>query len=171
MVTLVHIYNRWKNSEISCYVNGELASFGDIAWFVNTSDVSSIDLRSFCSVCKCSLNMPAVVATLSSCKIFLPSSKLIGVLCFSLWWFLGTRLRLFGKRELKWKIDTVPTPVNTGPLPAAGCHSLACRVGRRWHSQLRSLKMLGSSNKKRREKQPRICSINHFDALFLDYRK
>ncbi|XP_044203171.1 lipopolysaccharide-responsive and beige-like anchor protein isoform X3 [Thunnus albacares] len=38
MVTLVHIYNRWKNSEISCYVNGELASFGDIAWFVNTSD-------------------------------------------------------------------------------------------------------------------------------------
>ena len=41
MVTLVHIYNRWKNSEISCYVNGELASFGDIAWFVNTSDVSS----------------------------------------------------------------------------------------------------------------------------------
>ncbi|XP_037545772.1 lipopolysaccharide-responsive and beige-like anchor protein [Nematolebias whitei] len=38
MVTLVHTYNRWKNSEISCYVNGELASFGDIAWFVNTSD-------------------------------------------------------------------------------------------------------------------------------------
>ncbi|XP_030597826.1 lipopolysaccharide-responsive and beige-like anchor protein isoform X5 [Archocentrus centrarchus] len=38
MVTLVHIYNRWKNSEISCYVNGELASYGDIAWFVNTSD-------------------------------------------------------------------------------------------------------------------------------------
>lgn len=42
MVTLVHIYNRWKNSEISCYVNGELASFGDIAWFVNTSDVSKM---------------------------------------------------------------------------------------------------------------------------------
>lgn len=41
MVTLVHIYNRWKNSEISCFVNGELASFGDIAWLVNTSDVSS----------------------------------------------------------------------------------------------------------------------------------
>uniref|UniRef100_A0A4W6EV87 LPS responsive beige-like anchor protein n=1 Tax=Lates calcarifer TaxID=8187 RepID=A0A4W6EV87_LATCA len=38
MVTLVHVYNRWKNSEISCYVNGELASYGDIAWFVNTSD-------------------------------------------------------------------------------------------------------------------------------------
>lgn len=40
MVTLVHVYNRWKNSEISCFVNGELASYGDIAWFVNTSDVS-----------------------------------------------------------------------------------------------------------------------------------
>ncbi|XP_061626938.1 lipopolysaccharide-responsive and beige-like anchor protein isoform X5 [Phyllopteryx taeniolatus] len=38
MVTLVHVYNRWKNSEISCYVNDELASFGEIAWFVNTSD-------------------------------------------------------------------------------------------------------------------------------------
>uniref|UniRef100_A0A8D3CVJ9 LPS responsive beige-like anchor protein n=1 Tax=Scophthalmus maximus TaxID=52904 RepID=A0A8D3CVJ9_SCOMX len=38
MVTLVFTYNRWKNSELSCYVNGELASFGDIAWFVNTSD-------------------------------------------------------------------------------------------------------------------------------------
>lgn len=44
MVTLVHIYNRWKNSEIACFVNGELASFGDIAWFVNTSDVSSNSL-------------------------------------------------------------------------------------------------------------------------------
>lgn len=44
MVTLVHVYNRWKNSEISCYVNGELASFGDIAWFVSTSDVSSFPL-------------------------------------------------------------------------------------------------------------------------------
>ena len=41
MVTLVHVYNRWKNSEMTCYVNGELASFGEIAWFVNTSDVSS----------------------------------------------------------------------------------------------------------------------------------
>uniref|UniRef100_A0A8C6V8E2 LPS-responsive vesicle trafficking, beach and anchor containing n=1 Tax=Neogobius melanostomus TaxID=47308 RepID=A0A8C6V8E2_9GOBI len=38
MVTLVHVYNRWKNCEISCYVNGELASFGEISWFVNTSD-------------------------------------------------------------------------------------------------------------------------------------
>ncbi|KAF6738367.1 Lipopolysaccharide-responsive and beige-like anchor protein [Oryzias melastigma] len=38
MVTIVHVYNRWKNSEMSCFVNGELASFGDIPWFVNTSD-------------------------------------------------------------------------------------------------------------------------------------
>uniref|UniRef100_A0A673MZY8 Neurobeachin n=1 Tax=Sinocyclocheilus rhinocerous TaxID=307959 RepID=A0A673MZY8_9TELE len=41
MVTIVYIYNRWKNSEISCYVNGELASYGEITWFVNTSDVST----------------------------------------------------------------------------------------------------------------------------------
>ncbi|GAB0189269.1 lipopolysaccharide-responsive and beige-like anchor protein [Grus japonensis] len=38
MVTIVHIYNRWKNSELRCYVNGELASYGEITWFVNTSD-------------------------------------------------------------------------------------------------------------------------------------
>ena len=42
MVTVVHIYNRWKNSELRCYVNGELASYGEITWFVNTSDVSSL---------------------------------------------------------------------------------------------------------------------------------
>ncbi|XP_053438473.1 lipopolysaccharide-responsive and beige-like anchor protein isoform X3 [Nycticebus coucang] len=38
MVTIVHIYNRWKNSELRCYVNGELASYGEITWFVNTND-------------------------------------------------------------------------------------------------------------------------------------
>ncbi|KAM4053027.1 lipopolysaccharide-responsive and beige-like anchor protein isoform 2-T2 [Anomaloglossus baeobatrachus] len=38
MVSLVHIYNRWKNSELRCFVNGELASYGEITWFVNTSD-------------------------------------------------------------------------------------------------------------------------------------
>ncbi|KAJ7326895.1 hypothetical protein JRQ81_016654, partial [Phrynocephalus forsythii] len=38
MITIVHIYNRWKNSELRCYVNGELASYGEIIWFVNTSD-------------------------------------------------------------------------------------------------------------------------------------
>ncbi|KAI3353323.1 hypothetical protein L3Q82_019858 [Scortum barcoo] len=49
MVTLVHVYNRWKNSEISCYVNGELASFGDIAWFVNTSDIHLLSFYMFTS--------------------------------------------------------------------------------------------------------------------------
>lgn len=44
MVTIVHIYNRWKNSELRCYVNGELASYGEITWFVNTSDVSNLRL-------------------------------------------------------------------------------------------------------------------------------
>lgn len=48
MVTIVHIYNRWKNSEISCYVNGELASYGEITWFVNTSDVSSLSVITHC---------------------------------------------------------------------------------------------------------------------------
>ncbi|XP_073432355.1 lipopolysaccharide-responsive and beige-like anchor protein isoform X2 [Dendrobates tinctorius] len=38
MVSLVHIYNRWKNSELRCFVNGELASYGEITWLVNTSD-------------------------------------------------------------------------------------------------------------------------------------
>ncbi|KAM8939045.1 lipopolysaccharide-responsive and beige-like anchor protein isoform 2-T2 [Pelodytes ibericus] len=38
MVSIVHIYNRWKNSELRCYVNGELASYGEITWLVNTSD-------------------------------------------------------------------------------------------------------------------------------------
>ncbi|KAM5192194.1 lipopolysaccharide-responsive and beige-like anchor protein [Mantella aurantiaca] len=38
MVSIVHIYNRWKNSELRCYVNGELASYGEITWFVSTSD-------------------------------------------------------------------------------------------------------------------------------------
>jgi len=52
MVTLVHVYNRWKNSEISCFVNGELASFGDIAWFVNTSDVSEKQFKISYAICK-----------------------------------------------------------------------------------------------------------------------
>ncbi|KAJ8281129.1 hypothetical protein GJAV_G00063860 [Gymnothorax javanicus] len=38
MVTLVHVYHRWKNSEIWCYVNGELASYEDATWLVNTND-------------------------------------------------------------------------------------------------------------------------------------
>uniref|UniRef100_A0A8C8G4Q5 Neurobeachin n=1 Tax=Oncorhynchus tshawytscha TaxID=74940 RepID=A0A8C8G4Q5_ONCTS len=38
MISIVHIYNRWRNSEIRCYVNGQLVSYGDMAWHVNTSD-------------------------------------------------------------------------------------------------------------------------------------
>ncbi|XP_035307795.1 neurobeachin isoform X6 [Cricetulus griseus] len=38
MISIVHIYNRWRNSEIRCYVNGQLVSYGDMAWHVNTND-------------------------------------------------------------------------------------------------------------------------------------
>lgn len=41
MISIVHIYSRWRNSEIRCYVNGQLVSYGDMAWHVNTNDVSS----------------------------------------------------------------------------------------------------------------------------------
>lgn len=44
MISIVHIYNRWRNSEIRCYVNGQLVSYGDMAWHVNTNDV-----RFYCS--------------------------------------------------------------------------------------------------------------------------
>uniref|UniRef100_A0A8C4VJN6 Neurobeachin n=1 Tax=Gopherus evgoodei TaxID=1825980 RepID=A0A8C4VJN6_9SAUR len=30
MISIVHIYNRWRNSEIRCYVNGQLVSYGDM---------------------------------------------------------------------------------------------------------------------------------------------
>uniref|UniRef100_A0A8C5G7W0 Neurobeachin n=1 Tax=Gouania willdenowi TaxID=441366 RepID=A0A8C5G7W0_GOUWI len=38
MISVVHIYSRWRNSEIRCYVNGQLVSYGDMAWHVNTND-------------------------------------------------------------------------------------------------------------------------------------
>ncbi|XP_071511589.1 neurobeachin-like isoform X5 [Diadema antillarum] len=38
MVTVVHVYNRWRTSEIKCYVNGQLVSSGEMQWYVNTSD-------------------------------------------------------------------------------------------------------------------------------------
>ncbi|XP_029458549.1 neurobeachin isoform X2 [Rhinatrema bivittatum] len=38
MISIVHIYNRWRNSEIRCYVNGQLVSYGDMAWHVNTNE-------------------------------------------------------------------------------------------------------------------------------------
>nr|XP_054358451.1 neurobeachin-like isoform X1 [Pongo pygmaeus] len=38
MISIVHIYNRWRNNEIQCYINGQLVSYGDMAWHVNTND-------------------------------------------------------------------------------------------------------------------------------------
>nr|XP_020468754.1 neurobeachin-like isoform X2 [Monopterus albus] len=38
MISIVHIYSRWRNSEIRCYVNGQLVSYGDMTWHVNTND-------------------------------------------------------------------------------------------------------------------------------------
>ncbi|XP_022098981.1 neurobeachin-like isoform X3 [Acanthaster planci] len=38
MVTVVHVYNRWRTSEIRCYVNGELVSAGEMQWHVAASD-------------------------------------------------------------------------------------------------------------------------------------
>ncbi|XP_051933626.1 LOW QUALITY PROTEIN: neurobeachin-like, partial [Hippocampus zosterae] len=38
MISIVHVYSRWRNSEIRCYVDGQLVSYGDMAWHVNTND-------------------------------------------------------------------------------------------------------------------------------------
>ncbi|XP_077396974.1 neurobeachin isoform X2 [Festucalex cinctus] len=38
MISIVHVYSRWRNSEIRCYVNGQMVSYGDMAWHVNTND-------------------------------------------------------------------------------------------------------------------------------------
>lgn len=48
MISIVHIYNRWRNSEIRCYVNGQLVSYGDMAWHVNTNDVREQRLFQTC---------------------------------------------------------------------------------------------------------------------------
>lgn len=40
MLAVVYIYNRWTKSEIKCLVNGQLASSTEMAWFVNTNEVS-----------------------------------------------------------------------------------------------------------------------------------
>jgi len=40
MVTIVHIYNRWKSSEIKCYANGQLVSCCEMNWHIGGSDVS-----------------------------------------------------------------------------------------------------------------------------------
>lgn len=42
MISIVHVYSRWRNSEIRCYVNGQLVSYGDMAWHVNTNDASAL---------------------------------------------------------------------------------------------------------------------------------
>lgn len=42
MLAIVYIYNRWTKSEIKCFVNGQLASSTEMAWLVNTNDVSNI---------------------------------------------------------------------------------------------------------------------------------
>lgn len=65
MISIVHIYSRWRNSEIRCYVNGQLVSYGDMAWHVNTNDVSchlliSSLLSSFLLVCMFFDRAPAV---------------------------------------------------------------------------------------------------------------
>lgn len=41
MLAVVYIYNRWTKSEIKCLVNGQLASSTEMAWFVNTNEVSA----------------------------------------------------------------------------------------------------------------------------------
>jgi hypothetical protein len=64
MISIVHIYNRWRNSEIRCYVNGQLVSYGDMAWHVNTNDVSLNFLNIFYSmVSHCNINNDHLVET------------------------------------------------------------------------------------------------------------
>ncbi|XP_033105967.1 neurobeachin-like isoform X2 [Anneissia japonica] len=38
MVSVVHIYHRWKNNEIRCFVNGKLVSSGEMPWHVNVNE-------------------------------------------------------------------------------------------------------------------------------------
>uniref|UniRef100_H2YT40 BEACH domain-containing protein n=1 Tax=Ciona savignyi TaxID=51511 RepID=H2YT40_CIOSA len=38
MVTVVHIYNRWRSSEIKCYANGQLVSHSEMNWSIGGSD-------------------------------------------------------------------------------------------------------------------------------------
>lgn len=40
MVSIVHVYNRWRTSEIKCYVDGQLVSSGEMQWNISTNDVS-----------------------------------------------------------------------------------------------------------------------------------
>uniref|UniRef100_F6X056 Uncharacterized protein n=1 Tax=Ciona intestinalis TaxID=7719 RepID=F6X056_CIOIN len=38
MVTVVHIYNRWRSSELKCYANGQLVSHSEMNWSIGGSD-------------------------------------------------------------------------------------------------------------------------------------
>ncbi|XP_040571118.1 neurobeachin isoform X6 [Lepeophtheirus salmonis] len=38
MIAIVYIYYRWTKSEIKCFVNGQLASSTEMAWFVSTNE-------------------------------------------------------------------------------------------------------------------------------------
>lgn len=61
MISIVHIYNRWRNSEIRCYVNGQLVSYGDMAWHVNTNDVRAQRERGSEELCRYALIFESLV--------------------------------------------------------------------------------------------------------------
>jgi len=50
MLAIVYIYNRWTKSEIKCFVNGQLASSTEMAWFVSTNEVSHLSSKFFPSL-------------------------------------------------------------------------------------------------------------------------
>lgn len=41
MVSIVHVYNRWRTSELKCYANGQLVSNGDMNWSIGANEVST----------------------------------------------------------------------------------------------------------------------------------
>ncbi|XP_077976450.1 neurobeachin-like isoform X2 [Styela clava] len=58
MVTIVHIYNRWRTSEVKCYANGQLVSTAEMNWcvganeqfdkcFLGSAETTGDDLRVF----------------------------------------------------------------------------------------------------------------------------
>lgn len=38
MVTIAHVYSRWRSASVKCYVDGQLVSGGDLAWPVSPSE-------------------------------------------------------------------------------------------------------------------------------------
>lgn len=75
MISIVHIYSRWRNSEIRCYVNGQLVSYGDMAWHVNTNDVSRAVLLSALAVIPPLSLVFVILGTLTSAPRPLSSSQ------------------------------------------------------------------------------------------------